>query len=331
MNFRFHSFGSFPTLGLHSLLRLPEKRRKKEGKERQSSPPEKSGLKTALQYVARRLASRCSGGNSRLFHPLDGEGGIFFFNPSPAPFPEAAFKFLENCACHGEVGSITVAHIPRHKGTPLPKTKIPNARPDKSNGDPLSSFLASVDRFTETISAQILAVVGEGEDRLVIESTGESMVAQTRKLTNHIREVAPGITPIQRRDLDQFLRIQDGEALVDRALRVSEQTLSGGGGAVTMGFLSWIDEIMFTLKKIIHMIFDLFGGMPKWLDTILLIIDELLKLLKSLLGGQVGLKMSEVAEQGSQDEVHFLQEITALAELQATRRSRRNSDEESSC
>lgn len=124
-----------------------------------------------------------------------------------------------------------------------------NARPDKDDSDPLSCFLASVDQFTETISAQILAVAGQGEERLVIQSTGESFVAQTRRLTNYVREVAPGIGPSQRHELEQFLRVQDGDALVDRALQVSAQTLSAGGGAVTMGFLSWLNEIMATLKK----------------------------------------------------------------------------------
>lgn len=208
--------------------------------------------------------------------------------------------------------------------------KKSNAHPDKDDSDPLSSFLASVDRFTETISAQILAAAGEGEDRLVIQSTGESFVAQTRRLTNYIREVAPGIAPIQRRELEQFLRVQDGDALVDRALRISAQTLSAGSGAVTMGFLSWLNEIMATLKKILQEIFDLFGGMPAWLWTILTIIDELLNLLKTLLGGRVGLKMSEVANQASQEEVNLLKEMKAHAELRAARTSRRAVDEEAS-
>lgn len=208
--------------------------------------------------------------------------------------------------------------------------KTTNERPDKGDRDLLNSFLASVDTFTETISAQILAVAAKGEDRLVIESAGESFVAQTRKLTNYIREVAPGIAPLQRRELEQFLRVQDGEALVDRTLRVATQALSAGGGAVTMGFLSWLNEIMQTLKKIIQEILDLFGIAPDWLSTIFVIIDELLNLLKTLLGGAAGLKMSEVADQASREERNFLGEMTKLAELRATRMSRRAADDEGS-
>jgi hypothetical protein len=208
------------------------------------------------------------------------------------------------------------------------KTTAPHGR---GNGDALSSFLASVDRFTETISGQAMAAAGDGEERLLIQSTGESFVAQTRRLTDYIREIAPGSAAVQGRELDQFLRIQDGDALVERALKVSAQTLSAGGGGVTMGFLSWLNEIMLTLKKILRKIFDLFfGGMPNWLDAILTIIDELLNLLKTLLGGRFGLKMSEVADQASREEVNFLREMTALADLEAAQRLRRSADDEAS-
>lgn len=201
----------------------------------------------------------------------------------------------------------------------------------KGNGDALSSFLASVDRFAETVSGQILVAVGEGSDRLVIQSTGESFIAQTRRVTDYLRETTPGMAPAQSRELGQFLRIQDGDALVERALKVTTQTLAAGGNAVTQGFLSWLNEIMLTLKKIIRKIFDLFfGGMPKWLDAILVIIDELLNLLKTLFGGQSGLKMSEVADQASREEVNFLREMTALAELEAAQRPNRASEDDAS-
>jgi hypothetical protein len=207
-----------------------------------------------------------------------------------------------------------------------------NLRPHKGNVDALSSFLASVDRFTETISAQAAAVAPAGEQRIVIQSTGESFVAQTRKLTDYVREAAAEITPGQRQELDQFLRVQDGDALVNRAVQVSAKMLSPGGGPVTMSFLSWLDEIMNTLKKILSAIVDLiFGGnMPDWINTILVIIDELLNLLKTLLGGVFGLRMSQVADELSREEVNFLHEMSALAQLQAVRRSGRIVDDENS-
>lgn len=202
--------------------------------------------------------------------------------------------------------------------------------PDKGSADPLRSFLASVDKFTQGIAAQVMAVAGEGEDHLVIQSTGESFVVQTKRLTDYIREAAPVIAPGQRHELNMFLRVQDGDALVNRALDVSKKVLSPGGGPVTMGFLHWIDEVMNTLKKIIkeiwHLIFH--TELPGWLDTILVIIDELLNLLKTLLGGKFGLRMSQLADEFSRREVNFLHEMAALAALRANRTSGRVRDDE---
>lgn len=70
--------------------------------------------------------------------------------------------------------------------------------------------------------------------------------------------------------------------------------------------------------------------MPDWLATIFIIIDELLNLLKTLLGGRFGLKMSEVADQASKEEVNLLREFKAHAELRAARTSRRAGDDENS-
>ena len=209
---------------------------------------------------------------------------------------------------------------------PKGKTTAP-----RGNGDLLNEVLASADRFVETISAQAVAATGEGEHRLVIQSTGESVVAQMRKLTDYVRAAAEGIGPAQRRELDQFLRVQDGDALVDRALKVSAQMISGSVGPVTMGFFSWLNEHIQTIKKIILAILTLiFGHVPEWVNTILIIIDEIFNLLKSLLGGHLGLKMSEVADQASREEVNFLRELTALAELEAAQRLHRGGDDETS-
>ncbi len=193
--------------------------------------------------------------------------------------------------------------------------------------DRLSTFLASVDRYVETFSAQAIAVAPEGEPRLVMQATGESLVAQTRKLTNYFRETATQLAPAERHELEQFLQVQDAEAAIDRTLQLSAKILAPGGGPVTMGFLNLIDEVMKFIKKVLK---DLFPDLPGWLQTILLIIDELLQLLKSLLGGLFGLRVSQVAEELSRGEIAFLGELAALDKLKAVRAKRRTNDEESS-
>jgi len=213
----------------------------------------------------------------------------------------------------------------------MAKSNKSKAGATADRGDPLSSFLASADRFVETINAQAVAACGKGEDLLLIQSTGESVVAQMRKLTDFVREAAAGIAPDRRRELHQFLRVQDGEAMVSRALHVSGQVLSGRAGNVTRGFFSWLNEHIQMIKKIIIAILTLiFGHLPAWVDAIMVIIDEIFNLLKSLLGGKLGLRMSDVADDASREEVNFLREMKALAELQAVHTSRRTTDDENS-
>jgi hypothetical protein len=207
-----------------------------------------------------------------------------------------------------------------------------NGPATRRDDDPLQSFLASMDRFVETISAQMLEAVATSDDRAVIESTAESFVAQTRKLTDYTRELVPTVTPMHQRELEPFLRVQDSNALVERSLKVSAAVLSGGGGGVTLGFLSWINEILFTLKKIIREIWSkFFGGVPDWLETILIIIDELANLLKSLFGSQFGHKMGDIADQASKEEINHLGEMRSLAQLRAARTSLRTADDEPRC
>jgi hypothetical protein len=190
-----------------------------------------------------------------------------------------------------------------------------------------------VDQFAETISTQAKTAAPEGEQQITIQATGESFVAQTRKLTDYVRELAGRISPTQRHELDQFLRVQDGEALATRAMRASEKVISPGGGQVTMGFFDFLQEHMHALKKIlrgiIQILFDLFDApIPKWIDSLLLIIDEILDLLLSLVGGIFGHRISQVADDLSRREVNFLGELAALAALHAIRTARRPADDE---
>jgi len=207
-----------------------------------------------------------------------------------------------------------------------------NPSPDRGGTDSLSSFLASVDKFTQGFAAHAIVVAGQGEEHLVIQATGQSFVAQTRRLTDYIREAAAQLAPVQRHELNMFLRVQDGEALVSRALEVSGKVLAPGAAPVTMGFLSWIDEVMYTLKKIIDEIWQLIfhTNPPDWIITIELIIDELLKFLKTLLGVRFGLRASQLADEFSRGEVNFLREMAALAALRAARAPRRSADDEGS-
>ena len=153
------------------------------------------------------------------------------------------------------------------------KKRRARASPERGDADALSSFLASVDRFTESISAQSAGAAAEGEQKLVVQTTGDLLAAQTRKLTDYVRQTAVRIAPAQRGELEQFLRVQDGDAIASRAIEVSAKVLSPGGGPVTMGFFSFLTEHMHALKKIlrgiIKILFHLFNSdPPKWIDDV---------------------------------------------------------------
>lgn len=62
--------------------------------------------------------------------------------------------------------------------------------PPSKQGDLLSSFLASVDSFTKKISALAAAAAPEGNQRLIIQSTGQSFENQMGKLIAHVQKVA---------------------------------------------------------------------------------------------------------------------------------------------
>ena len=192
-----------------------------------------------------------------------------------------------------------------------------------------------MDSFAEGISALSVTAAPLGNQRLVVESTGQSFVSQTRKLTDYVRRIAAPLTPAQRRVLDEFLRVQDGDAIANRAVEVSTKVLANpGGGAVTLGFFSWLQENLQTLKKIIRAIIHLLGEIfdftpPTWINDLINILDEIFNFVLSLLGGALGLRMSQIADELSKREVSFLKEMTQLAAWHAASKSiYRPADEE---
>jgi len=189
--------------------------------------------------------------------------------------------------------------------------------PPNRHGSSVSSFLASADHFVEKISAQAAAAAPEGNQRLVLQATGETLAAQTKKLTDYVRKVSTNLTPVQQRELDQFMAIQDGEAMVTRAVETFGKVLASTEGP-TMGIFSWLQENIMTIKKIIEAILTLiFGSLPSWVQALINIIDEIINLILSLLGEVFGLRSIQVADELSRREVNFLKEMTALAAWRA--------------
>ncbi len=145
------------------------------------------------------------------------------------------------------------------------------------------------------------------------------------KLTGFIRETAGRLSDAQRNDLNQFLRVQDGEAFAARGVEVARQQLARG---VVGNLIDWISQHFKELKKILseilHFLFDLLHiSFPDWLDTIIRLLDEFLDLLLSLLADVFGIDFKVAARQLSEQEVNFLRETAAFEAVRAARSGRR--------
>ena len=197
--------------------------------------------------------------------------------------------------------------------------------------DLLGSFLGAFENFVSQVGAEAVTAAGKGEQRILIKSTTESLVGQTVKLTAFVRETAERLSPVQRGELDRFLRVQDGVAIANRGVEVSRQVLRSG---ILGNVIHWIAQHLKELKKILseilHFLFDLLHiSYPDWLDKLLQILDQFLDLILSLLGDVFGIDLGRTARQLSEQEVGFLHEWAAFEAIRVVRAGRRanNQDE----
>jgi hypothetical protein len=214
----------------------------------------------------------------------------------------------------------------------MPKSQQPQVTESSrsDDGDLLEPFLLSIKNFVEQVSASAAKAAPQGEHQVLIQSTGESLVGQTGKLSAFIRETATRLSDPQRVELNRFLRVQDGEAIAGRGVQIAQQQLKEG---IVGKLIHWIaqhlKELKKILKEILQIIFDLLHiPWPDWLDKIMLIIDELLDLILSLLADVFGIDFGRTARELSEQEVNFLREMTALELMKAARVGRRSSTQD---
>lgn len=199
-----------------------------------------------------------------------------------------------------------------------------SGRPDE--GDLLEPFLLSIESFVGQISALAAKASPQGEHQVLIQSTGESLIGQTGKLSAFTRESATRLSAPQRVELNRFLRVQDGEAIAARGVQIAQQQLRDG---IVGKLIHWISqhlkELKKILKEILQIVFDLLHiPWPNWLDKIMLIIDELLDLILSLLADVFGLDFGRTARELSLLERSYLGEQEALESMKAAREGRRS-------
>jgi len=192
------------------------------------------------------------------------------------------------------------------------------------SGDRLESLLASVESFVGQISALAAEAAPKGEGQVLIQSTGQTLVGQTGKLTGFIRESAGRLSGAQRGELDRFLQVQDGEALAARGVEVTRGILAGGViGKLVHWIAQHLQQLKKILKEILHLVFQLLHiPYPDWLDRILEILDEVLNLLLSLLAEVFGIDFRVVSRQLSDREVDFLHEMAAFETMRSAQAGR---------
>jgi hypothetical protein len=199
-------------------------------------------------------------------------------------------------------------------------------------GNLLEPLLAGVENFVARISGLAAEAAPQGESQVLIRSTGESLVGQTRRLFEFTREAAERLALPQRAELNRFLRVQDGEAIAARAVAVAgEQLREGIGGRL----IHWISQHLKELKKILleglQFIFELLHiPWPAWVNRIFQIIDQLLDLLLSLLAEVFGIDLGRISRELSEREVNFLREMAALESLKAAQAGLKFSNQDES-
>lgn len=200
------------------------------------------------------------------------------------------------------------------------------------DGNLLESLLNSVEDFVTQVGALAVEVSPQGEHQVLIRSTGESAVGQTRRLLAFTREMAGRLAAPQREELNGFLRVQDGEALAARGVAVAQQQLRAG---VAGRLIHWISQHLKELKKILWEILELISrllhfNLPDWLARIFQILDEIFDLLVSLLGEVFGLDFARTSRELSEREVNFLREMAAVVSLKAAQAGLKLSNQDES-
>jgi hypothetical protein len=188
-------------------------------------------------------------------------------------------------------------------------------------GDLLEDFLGAFDTFVSQVSEMATEAAPEGEQKILLQLTGESFVGQTTKMTGLAREMAGRLSSAQRVELDRFLQVQDGVALANRGVDGMRRLLRGG---VLGRLVHWISRNLEELKKLLQMIIQfilmlLHLPYPDWMDTIFRIIDELWHLIGSLLNEVFGLDFALTARQLSEQHVDYLRESAAFESMRRAR------------
>lgn len=194
-----------------------------------------------------------------------------------------------------------------------------DAKEDKAGAIPtdlLSQFLQGLDQLPRVMVDGMLNQAENEDEKIVIRTLGEALQSQFQGLAGFIGERAGRLSPQQRQESEQVLRLASAGPLI-----ASGSSLAGNLApqVAKIGLAGIIREI----KKIIRMLLDAFGiKLPKWFDVLLTLIDELVNLFFSTGSPSLAGTLSSM-------ERDHLDELTATVRLQRENelRAERSDDE----
>ena len=183
-------------------------------------------------------------------------------------------------------------------------TKAPDGKPEA-----LSEFLKQAEDFVGSTIDGIIKAVGNDNDSTLIASHGGALREQFAKVSQLTRERYAGANAEARRMVDEFMNAQAVTTLARNAQGTFQKSVAKG--LFGDGIFSWLESNHEEIKKVIEMIWSLFGTPPEWLSKILQILDQIFKLLLGLFGGILGKSRSKIMSELSTMEVEFWNEIAA--------------------
>lgn len=205
---------------------------------------------------------------------------------------------------------------------------------ENPGGDPKGQILrqltSSIDEFVRLVSSEATKASNDDEGRAVVGATATTWSGQFAKLNQFMLEHYDRLNVGQRNEVDEFLRVQDGVALVNQGMSTAKQAFAAGWFKKFLKWmLKWHKEIKKVLHEIIQMITDALNiSFPKWLETIFLLLDELFDAIMELLADVFGLDVQSFAANASQSEVEYLNQMEAVQRLRMVHSNARRTAEE---
>jgi hypothetical protein len=176
---------------------------------------------------------------------------------------------------------------------------MPDKIADKDNS--FLQFLAALDAVPKQITDAMMRQTTDQDQKSVIGAYGEALRRQVQGLSSYMREGWPRLSPQGQAEVSRVVSMSGSSALFSGVNSLSK-SISSPTAKIS---LSGITQ---ELKKLLKLLFSLFGSIPQWLDTLLALIDE-------ILNGLLSVGSPALASTLSRMHQDFLHEQILLARL----------------